>query len=91
MFYIEMRNKHCSPGIICKVGTLLLNQTFFTVRCYKEYHKIFYIKTFTVDFVSIMKTKQVDCDPKYLQQAQWSGSLQHCRASIVQIEKKKKD
>jgi len=34
------------------------------------------MKTFMAYFVSITKTKQADCDPKDLQQVQWSGSLQ---------------
>lgn len=71
------------------VLSLLLNQTILIISCCREYHKMFYIKTFTVDFVSITKTKQVHRDSKPLQQVQWSGSLQHYRASILQIEKEK--
>lgn len=77
-----MSNKHCSHILSAKVGTALLNQRIHIISCYKKYC----IKTFTVDFVSITKTKQADCDPKYLQQVQWSGSSQHYRASISQVE-----
>lgn len=80
-----------APHVLsAKVGTLLLNPTILIVSCYKKYHKMFYIKTFTVGFVSITKTKQVHRDSKPLQQVQWSGSLHHYRASILQIEKGKK-
>lgn len=51
---------------------------------------MFSIKTFTADFVSINENKQADHDPKHLQQVQSSGSLQHYRVSILQIEKKKR-
>lgn len=52
---------------------------------YKAYHKMFYIKTF--DFDSIIKTKQVDCDHKFLQQVVWTGSSQHDRASKLHIKR----
>lgn len=45
---------------------------------------MFYIKTF--DFVSIIKTKQVDRDQKFLQQVVWSGSSQPDRASKLAIK-----
>lgn len=48
---------------------------------------MFYIKAFTVDFVSITKTKQVDCDQKFLKQVVWTGLSQHDRASKVHIKK----
>lgn len=86
-----MRNKHCSPCIVHKGRHLAPKSDDSIISCYKEYHKIFYIKTFTVDFVSVMKTEPIDCDPKHLQQVQWSGSLDHYRTSILQIEKEKKE
>lgn len=79
-----------APHILsAKVGTLLLNQAIFIISCYKKYHKMFYIKTFTADFVSIMKTKQVVTQK---QQVQWSGSLQQLitEQCITDWKRKKK-
>lgn len=61
-----MRNKNHSQCIVCKDRHLAPKPDNF-YHYVLEYHKILYIKIFTVDFVSITKTKQADCDQKFLQ------------------------
>lgn len=80
-----MRNRHQSQYIVCKDRYLAPKPDNFYCYVLKAYHKIFYIKIFTVDFVSITKTKQVDHNQKFLQQVVWTGSSQHDRASKLHI------
>jgi len=51
---------------------------------------MFYVKTFTVDFVSTTKIRQANCNPKHPQQISQTGTLSLYRVSILKIEMGKK-